>query len=111
MQRALAGLKIQPQLVLIDGNQYPKTPYVMKAIVRGDALEPAISAASIVAKVLRDRLMVMLDKHYPVYGFIQHKGYPTARHIEALRSHGPSRIHRISFAPVAACIGGVKVDY
>ena|SRR3990167_8018886 len=103
MQRAVLKLKRKPELVLIDGNRAPSLPYTTKTLVRGDEFEPAISAASIVAKVLRDRLMLMLDKRYPEYGFRQHKGYPTVQHIEALRCHGPSRIHRLSFAPVAKC--------
>lgn len=101
MQRAVSRLKIKPELALIDGHLCPKIPCEARAIVKGDQLEPAISAASIVAKVLRDRLMRMLDKKYPCYGFAQHKGYPTPQHIEALQQHGPSRIHRRSFAPVA----------
>ena len=104
MQRAVAGLKISPRLVLVDGNKCPAFPCEAKAIVRGDDLEPAISAASIVAKVLRDRLMLLLDKKYPCYGFAKHKGYPTVSHVTALREHGPSRVHRISFSPVAECL-------
>lgn len=105
MKRAVAGLKYQPELALIDGNKCPDLPCAAQAIIDGDALEPAIGAASIVAKVLRDRLMLMLDKKYPQYGFAKHKGYPTPQHIAALDDHGVSRIHRISFAPVARCLG------
>jgi ribonuclease HII len=101
MQRAVNGLKIKPELALVDGNQPPKLACKVKTIIRGDETEPAISAASIVAKVLRDRLMRLLDKKYPNYGFAQHKGYSTAAHIQALQLHGPSRVHRQSFAPVA----------
>lgn len=101
MQRAVARLKISPELVLIDGHMCPKFSCDARSIIRGDQTEPAISAASIVAKVLRDRLMLMLDKKYPGYGFAQHKGYTTPQHLEALRQNGPSRIHRRSFAPVA----------
>lgn len=104
MQRAVARLSIQPQLALIDGNKCPVLPCTAKAIIDGDALEPAISAASIVAKVLRDRFMKLLDKKYPHYGFAKHKGYPTEAHVQALRSHGVSRVHRRTFAPVAACL-------
>jgi ribonuclease HII len=102
MQRAVSRLKIVPQLILVDGNQCPAFPCEARAIVDGDALEPAISAASIVAKVLRDRYMAMLDRKYPQYGFAQHKGYSTQQHMAALQSHGACRIHRQSFAPVAA---------
>ncbi|TAK77288.1 MAG: ribonuclease HII [Gammaproteobacteria bacterium] len=104
MQRAVVRLKIQPQLALIDGNRCPILPCQAQAIIQGDALEPSISAASIVAKVIRDRIMLMLDKKYPHYGLAKHKGYPTAQHVEAIRQHGPCRIHRRSFAPVAACL-------
>lgn len=100
MQRAVSQLKIPPQLVLVDGNKCPILPYPSMAIVKGDQTEPAISAASIVAKVLRDRIMVFLDKKYPAYGFARHKGYPTASHVEALKSAGVSRVHRRTFAPV-----------
>ena len=101
MQRAVQQLKLTPELILIDGNACPKLSIPAEAIVSGDLLEPAISAASIVAKVLRDRWMCYLDKKYPQYGFARHKGYPTPEHLEALRKNGPTRIHRRSFAPVA----------
>lgn len=104
MQRAVQGLKVQPQLVLVDGNQCPLFACPAQPIIRGDESEPAISAASIVAKVLRDRMMVMLARKYPDYGFDQHKGYSTAMHLDALRRHGASRIHRRSFAPVAKAL-------
>jgi ribonuclease HII len=100
MQRAVNGLKSKPHHVLVDGNICPELIYPTQAIIKGDATEPAISAASIVAKVLRDRMMVMLDKRYPQYGFARHKGYSTAAHLEALKLYGPSRVHRYSFAPV-----------
>lgn len=100
MQRAVARLTLAPTLILVDGNQCPRFAYPARAIIDGDDLEPAISAASIVAKVLRDRLMRMLDKKYPQYGFAQHKGYATESHVKALRMHGPCKIHRISFRPV-----------
>ena len=102
MQRAVARLKLQPELVLVDGNHCPLFSCAAKAIIKGDQTESAISAASIVAKVLRDRWMVYLDKLYPQYGFAKHKGYGTAGHLQALKQHGPSKVHRISFAPVAA---------
>lgn len=101
MQRAVMRLPIRPQLAIIDGNRCPVLPCAAQSIIRGDETEPAISAASIVAKVLRDRLMCMLDKKYPHYGFAQHKGYPTEAHFHALDIHGPCRVHRFSFAPVA----------
>lgn len=104
MKRAVESLRTIPEQVLVDGNKLPALSYPCKAIIGGDAIEPAISAASIVAKVLRDRLMIMLDRKYPAYGFAKHKGYGTALHVEALQFHGPCRIHRRSFAPVAACI-------
>lgn len=100
MQRAVARLKMIPQLILVDGNQCPTFPYEAKAIINGDDSEPAISAASIVAKVIRDRWMGMLDRRYPGYGFAQHKGYTTGQHLDALRLHGPCKLHRKYFAPV-----------
>lgn len=104
MQRAMARLKVQPELALVDGNKCPAFPCEARAIIQGDQSQPAISAASIVAKVLRDRIMRMLDRKYPHYGFAQHKGYGTALHMQALRLHGASRVHRKSFAPVADCL-------
>ena len=101
MRRAVLKLAIAPQLVLVDGNRCPDLPFATRAIIKGDATEQAISAASIVAKVLRDRLMCFLDKRYPEYGLAKHKGYPTAAHIDALRQHGVNRIYRRSFGPVA----------
>jgi len=101
MQRAVSRLSVRPQLALVDGNRCPVLPCAVQSIIRGDETEPAISAASIVAKVLRDRLMCMLDKWYPHYGFAQHKGYSTEEHCRALDTYGPCRIHRFSFAPVA----------
>jgi len=100
MQRAVHRLNIAPQSALIDGNKCPLLNCPAEAIIGGDATQPAISAASIVAKVLRDRLMVMLDRKYPQYGFAQHKGYSTAMHVQALQQHGPCRVHRMTFAPV-----------
>lgn len=100
MQRAVAKLKVPPHLVLVDGNKCPTFSCDSRAIIKGDQTESAISAASIVAKVLRDRLMIMLSKRYPNYGFAQHKGYSTQQHLEALHRYGPSRIHRKTFSPV-----------
>ena len=101
MQRAVDALKIYPNLAIIDGNQIPKLKCEAKAIVKGDQTEPAISAASILAKVTRDREMVIMDKLYPQYGFAKHKGYPTKDHMAALEQHGICAIHRRSYAPVA----------
>lgn len=99
MQRAVATLTLAPHEALVDGNQAPKLACKVTTIVDGDALEPAIMAASILAKVARDREMQRLDAEFPGYGLAQHKGYGTAQHLQALRTLGPSRIHRMSFAP------------
>ncbi len=101
MQRAVAGLRLKPGLVLVDGNRLPLLEMRAEAIVKGDAKVAAISAASILAKVTRDRGLELLDQHYPQYGFARHKGYGTAEHLQALRLHGPCPEHRRSFAPVA----------
>lgn len=104
MARALRELDPAPQLALIDGNRLPHDlPCAGRAIVRGDALEPAISAASILAKVARDRRMLELDAEFPGYGFARHKGYPVPAHLAALARLGPCREHRLSFAPVRRC--------
>lgn len=100
MQRAVAGLTAAPQLALVDGNRAPQLSCSVKTIVGGDSSEPAISAASIIAKVARDREMVELDGRYPGYGLAKHKGYPTKQHIEALQVLGVTEIHRRSFGPV-----------
>lgn len=101
MQRAVAGLRLKPGLVLVDGNRLPLLEMRAEAIVKGDAKVAAISAASILAKVTRDRGLFQLDQQYPQYGFARHKGYGTAEHLQALRLHGPCPEHRSSFAPVA----------
>ncbi len=101
MRRAVDGLRLKPVKVLVDGNRLPVLEVRAEAIVQGDALIPAISAASILAKVHRDRLCVRLHEQYPQYGFDRHKGYGTAEHLQALADHGPTPCHRISFAPVA----------
>lgn len=102
MRRAIEGLPVKPAHALIDGNRVPHgLRCTSEAIVKGDAKEPAISAASILAKTTRDAQLLALDAHYPQYGFAQHMGYPTAAHLLALRVHGPSPVHRRSFAPVA----------
>ncbi|TWH64711.1 RNase HII [Azomonas agilis] len=100
MQRAVQGLSIRPMLVLVDGNRCPVLPMSSRPVIGGDALEPAIAAASILAKVSRDREMQLLDTQYPGYGLAQHKGYPTPKHLEALQRLGPTPIYRRSFAPV-----------
>jgi ribonuclease HII len=101
MSRAVAGLTLAATEALIDGNHLPKDlPCPGRAIVGGDALEPAISAASILAKVSRDRLMVAMETQHPGYGFAMHKGYPTPAHLAALERLGPCGQHRRSFAPV-----------
>lgn len=105
MARALRALSPGPAHALIDGNRLPKSlPCTAQALVGGDALEPAIMAASILAKVARDRHMLALHASYPRYGFDRHKGYPTPEHLDALRKHGPCPEHRRSFAPVRAAL-------
>jgi len=101
MQRAVAGLRLRPGLVLVDGNRLPVLDCTAEAVVGGDALVQAISAASILAKVHRDRWCAEVHAHYPQYGFAAHKGYGTAEHLLALRTHGACPLHRRSFAPVA----------
>ena len=101
MQRAVQGLRLKPSKVLVDGNRLPALNVLAEAIVSGDALVPAISAASILAKVTRDRMLKELHLQYPDYGFDRHKGYGTAQHLKALQTLGPLAEHRRSFAPVA----------
>ena len=100
MQRAVAGLRLKPTKVLVDGNRIPKLDMLAEAIVKGDSLIPAISAASILAKVHRDRWCAELHQRYPLYGFDGHKGYGTAQHLAALQAHGACPEHRKTFAPV-----------
>lgn len=100
MARAVAGLSLQPVLVLVDGNRLPELPCAGHAVVRGDSRVPEISAASIVAKVQRDREMLQLHEKFPDYGFASHKGYPTRMHLDALARLGPTIEHRSSFRPV-----------
>jgi len=109
MRRAVESLALQPTLVLVDGNRLPQWPYEARAIVKGDLKEPAISAASIVAKVTRDREMVELDRRYPGYGLAAHKGYPTRAHLAALKALGVSPIHRRSFGPVKRLLADPEV--
>jgi ribonuclease HII len=100
MSQALAQLCPAPQHILVDGLPVRSLPCIQRAIVEGDAKSYSIAAASVVAKVTRDRLMLEYDRQYPAYGFAEHKGYGTPRHIAALIRHGPSPIHRLSFAPL-----------
>ncbi len=105
MQRAVENLQPAPQHALIDGNRAPGLPCKVTTVVGGDALIASISAASVLAKVYRDRLMLSMHDLYPDYGFDRHKGYPTAFHLERLEALGPCPIHRKSFAPVRKVIG------
>jgi ribonuclease HII len=100
MCRAVEGLRLVPHRVVVDGNRTPALRMPVAAVVKGDAKVAAISAASILAKVERDRLCLELDSLHPHYGFAVHKGYPTATHLAALREHGPCSEHRMSFRPV-----------
>ena len=100
MQRAVAGLKVQADLVRIDGNRCPDLSLPCEAVVGGDALHQEISAASILAKVARDRQMQALDAEYPAYGFAKHNGYPTKAHLEAIKAHGVLAQHRRSYKPI-----------
>lgn len=102
MNQALAQLKQSPQHVLVDGNHVKSIPFPQTAIVKGDSLSYSIAAASVLAKVTRDRMMIEFDRQWPAYGFAEHKGYPTPAHLANLRTHGPCEIHRRSFAPVGA---------
>lgn len=104
MRRAVVGLRLKPTKVLVDGNRLPPLPMLAEAIVKGDAKVAAISAASILAKVTRDRWCEGVHAEFPLYGFDGHKGYGTAEHLAALNAHGPCPHHRRSFAPVAASL-------
>lgn len=105
MQRAVEGLGIKPDLVLIDGNKVPQLPMDAIAVVKGDLRVAQISAASIIAKVVRDQEMEQLDKEFPQFGFAKHKGYPTKAHFEAIEQHGVIEQHRRSFGPVKRALG------
>jgi ribonuclease HII len=105
MQRAIQGLRLKPGKVLIDGNRLPKLDILAEAIVKGDSKVACISAASILAKVERDRWCNEIDSKFPQYKFAQHKGYGTLAHLNALNQFGPTPIHRRTFAPVASLIG------
>lgn len=104
MQRAIHGLNISPELVLVDGNRCPDISYPARAIIGGDESEPIISAASIVAKVARDREMYLLHQTFPEYDFMANKGYATKKHLIALKQHGPCEVHRKTFEPVASVL-------
>jgi ribonuclease HII len=101
MTRAVEALSVEPELVMVDGNRLPRWRYTAQAVIGGDAIHPCISAASIIAKEHRDRIMVAADADYPGYGWASNKGYGAAVHMEALRRLGPTPLHRKSFAPVA----------
>jgi ribonuclease HII len=105
MQRAVYNLSIQPEFVFIDGNRCPELSMPCESVVKGDARVAEISAASIIAKVTRDREMCELDKQYPQYGFAKHKGYPTKAHFEAIEKHGVTAEYRKSFKPVKKVLG------
>lgn len=107
MQRAVAALNVEPELVLVDGNRCPRLAVHSRAVVKGDDLVPAISAASILAKTARDAALEVLHRAYPHYAFDQHKGYPTALHLARLKEHGVSPVHRRSYAPVRNLLQGV----
>ena len=102
MRRAMAALKVTPAFALVDGNYRFDLPCPLQPIVKGDALSASIAAASILAKVERDRIMLAADLEYPQYGFAGHKGYHAASHVAALKAHGPCPIHRMSWAPIRA---------
>ncbi len=108
MHRAVRALQPQPHKVLVDGNRLPRWDYPSEAIVKGDASVQVIGAASILAKVVRDRYMLQLEQRYPGYGFARHKGYPTAVHLQALQALGPCPQHRRSFRPVARLLEGAS---
>jgi ribonuclease HII len=108
MARACEHLPRRPAAVLVDGNRLPDLACPAESVVGGDRRSLSIAAASIIAKVTRDRLMDGLARRYPVYGFERHRGYPTRAHLDALARHGPCPHHRLSFAPVAACLAGAS---
>ena len=110
MKRAVEGLSLTPTLARIDGNRCPQLSVRSEAVIGGDALVPAISAASILAKVTRDRMLLELHERFPVYGFNAHAGYGTPQHLAALAAHGPCEHHRRSFAPVRAAYERLGID-
>lgn len=110
MKKAVESMPIQPDYILIDGNQLPLFDVPSESLVQGDGLSISIAAASIIAKVIRDRMMVELDAKWPHYGFKQHKGYATEQHLEAIQAHGPCPIHRKSFDPVKSMLNPQPVQ-
>ncbi len=110
MKRAIEALPVTPKKVLVDGNRIPELSVPAEAIVGGDAIEACIGAASILAKVERDRQMVEWHEVYPIYDFAKHKAYPTKAHLQTLEEHGACKIHRRSFAPVARAIAAAQSD-
>ena len=104
MKKAIESLEVSPEHVQVDGNRCPDVACSVEAIVKGDSLVEAIGAASILAKVRRDQVMMQMDELYPGYGFAKHKGYPTRQHVEALQNLGVCDIHRRSYAPVRNCL-------
>lgn len=111
MQRAVAGLRLKPGKVLVDGNRLPRLDVYAEAIVRGDSKIPAISAASILAKVTRDHWCIRVDAEFPQYGFAIHKGYGTKFHMDALKQYGPCRFHRSTFQPVREALHMIRVPH
>jgi ribonuclease HII len=111
MARAIEALAVDPAEVVVDGLHVPRTRWPSRAIVKGDRLVPAISAASILAKTARDREMELLDGRFPGYGFAKHKGYPTPEHLAALRERGPCEIHRRSFGPVRDAVAQRRLAF
>jgi len=110
MKKAVTGLATQPEFVYVDGNHCPVWSYSSQALVKGDSRLDCIAAASVLAKVARDRVMVDLDRQYPGYGFAKHKGYPTKAHMAALERLGPCPQHRRSYAPVARCLAALSAE-
>lgn len=111
MQRAVDALAIKPEYVLVDGNRLPRWDYASEAVVKGDSRSQVISAASILAKVQRDREIVELDQRFPGYGLADHKGYPTAAHMAALQRLGVTPYHRKSYRPVAEAMKRVQLQH
>ena len=104
MKKAIAKLSPKPDFVIVDGFAIPDLPIANRGIIKGDKKSLSIASASIIAKVTRDEIMIKFHRYYPVYGFEQHKGYPTRKHIEALKRYGPVTIHRQTYAPVRDCL-------